>query len=696
MGVFANWKGLLLLGATLSLLITAAANAAEPSLRTVRFAGRFPFSESSARDLVSPSLGKPFNTKAANAAAIRLRDACRRRHYPLAKVEWRAETPSFSGLDVVFTVELGHQGRLKEVRFTGRRALSIPALLQTLSIRPRPRRWDRLLGRDYLMYEDLAKDQKSLLARYLQDGYATAEIGEPSLEWVGAIRGYRLTWPIYEGSVYTVGYIRLDAEPLPAPADLKMILALNAGDRFERKRVQAAVQRFEAYYRNRGHAFPSVQAKEEWVDASARVDLLFRAIPGTKPVLRHIQITGNTNTADRIILREIPLKPGQVFDAAVLQEAQDRLSALPMFSKVEIGYDGAYDAPGFVLNVAVKERKTGRVEVGVVYGEAEGAAFQFNVTENNLALAPPFRGDALQGKLGLTVGSEIMRGEVSMRNPRLGDSLWSLDIKAYYEDSQAISDYYDQLTYGGNVLFSHPLGRHNLISSGYAVNGYETYNLNDAQVLPSLVTNQELFVTSWILAWSMDYADRRIRPTRGVRLNSSVSLGNQALGGDVDIVETVASGSLFASPFLGQVLSLRGGVKSVDPYGETEEVAQPLRSYLGGSRDLRGFEYKSVSPLDAASRPMGGQSAWWGTLEYRLPVLRWLDLAFYYDVGDVSLESYQFAGDGPVSNWGIGVLVQAEEFPVRFDFATPIKTLEGDPNNETGKPHFSFSAGYRF
>jgi outer membrane protein insertion porin family len=144
------------------------------------------------------------------------------------------------------------------------------------------------------------------------------------------------------------------------------------------------------------------------------------------------------------------------------------------------------------------------------------------------------------------------------------------------------------------------------------------------------------------------------------------------------------------------VLSLRGGVKSVDPYGETEEVAQPLRSYLGGSRDLRGFEYKSVSPLDAASRPMGGQSAWWGTLEYRLPVLRWLDLAFYYDVGDVSLESYQFAGDGPVSNWGIGVLVQAEEFPVRFDFATPIKTLEGDPNNETGKPHFSFSAGYRF
>jgi outer membrane protein assembly factor BamA len=150
------------------------------------------------------------------------------------------------------------------------------------------------------------------------------------------------------------------------------------------------------------------------------------------------------------------------------------------------------------------------------------------------------------------------------------------------------------------------------------------------------------------------------------------------------------------SPIFRHVLSLRGGITSVDPYGGTDEVALPLRTYLGGSRNLRGFEYHSVSPLDEAGRPIGGESAWWATAEYRIPLLRWLDIAIYADVGDVSMDAYSFSGDGPVSNWGIGALIQAEEFPVRFDLATPIQTIEGDRQNEKGKPHLSFSAAYRF
>ena len=50
------------------------------------------------------------------------------------------------------------------------------------------------------------------------------------------------------------------------------------------------------------------------------------------------------------------------------------------------------------------------------------------------------------------------------------------------------------------------------------------------------------------------------------------------------------------------------------------------------------------------------------------------------------MDAYSFSGDGPVSNWGIGALIQAEEFPVRFDLATPIQTIEGDRQNEKGKP----------
>ena len=697
----ARSKGLSPLGATLSLLLAAAtvAAAAEP-LVAIRFEGALPFSKSKARELAALPVGTPLDDKAAEAAAARIRDACRRRHYPQARVEWRRELLRSGRQNLLLRIDRGRQGRLKEVRFSGRQVINVAELQRILRVRPRRNLWSRWLGSDAVMDADLARDRLALAACYHQRGHAAAEIGDPVLEWVRPLKGFRLTWPILnEGPAYQVGYIRLDADELPSEAALRRIIGLNAGDRFERRRVQEAVQRFESYYHDRGHPFASVVAQEEWDDAQARIDLLFKATPGTKPVLRRILISGNTNTADRIILREIPLKPGQRFDADAVQESLEGLSALPMFSRVAVDCRGAADLPDFDLVVDVVERRTGRVEVGVVYGESEGAAFQLNVIEKSLSLVPPFRGEALQANLGLTLGSEAIRGDAGFRNPRLFDSRWSLDIEGSYEDSETISDYYDQRTYGVNLLVSHPLGRHHMLSTGYAVAGYEVYNLEEAAaplLQPSLVTNQELFVTSWILAWTMDYTDRVIRPTRGVRLRSSVGLGSQALGGDTDVVQTEAGATLFLSPFFRHVLSLRGGVKSVDPYGDTDEVALPLRDYLGGSRDLRGFEYHSVSPLDAAGRPMGGQSAWWATAEYRVPLIRWLDLAVYYDVGDVSLESYAYSGEGPVSNWGIGVLIQAEEFPVRFDVATPIKTLEGDRQNEKGKPHFSFSAGYRF
>ena len=697
----ARSKGLSPLGATLSLLLAAAAvaAAAEP-LVAIRFEGALPFSKDKARELAALPVGTPLDDKAAEAAAARIRDACRRRHYPQARVEWRREPLRGGRQNLSLRIDRGRQGLIKEVRFSGRRVLGARELRSVVRVHPRAGFWSSWLGQDAVMDADLANDRMALVDCYHRKGHAAAEIGEPVIEWIGALRGFRLTWPIlHEGPVYEVGYIRLDAEDLPSEARLRRIIGMNAGERFERRRVQEAVGRFEAYYHDQGHAFASVVAQEEWNESQARIDLLFKAKPGTKPVLRRILISGNTNTADRIILREIPVKPGQRFDAAAVREALERLSALPMFAWVAVNCRGAGDLPYYDLVVDVVERKTGRVEVGVVYGESEGAAFQLKVTEKSLALGPPFRGEALQGSLGLTLGSEAIRGDASFSNPRLFDTRWSFDIQGYYEDSQTISDYYDQRTYGVNLLVSHPLGRHQMLSTGYAFAGYEIYNLDETAaplLQPSLVTNQELLVTSWILAWSMDYTDRQIRPTRGLRLRGSVSLGSQALGGDTDVVQTEAGASLFLSPFFRHVISLRGGVKSLDPYGDTDEVALPLRSFLGGSRDLRGFEYHSVSPLDEVGRPMGGQSAWWATAEYRVPLMRWLDLAVYYDVGDVSMESYAYSGDGPVSNWGIGVLIQAEEFPVRFDFATPIKTLEGDRQNEKGEPHFSFSAGYRF
>jgi outer membrane protein assembly factor BamA len=87
---------------------------------------------------------------------------------------------------------------------------------------------------------------------------------------------------------------------------------------------------------------------------------------------------------------------------------------------------------------------------------------------------------------------------------------------------------------------------------------------------------------------------------------------------------------------------------------------------------------------------------WWGGPEVLIPVAPRLDTALYFHVGDVSDSAGSFSGEGPVTEWGLGFLIRAENFPVRFDVAFPLSVSEGDPVNKVGEARFSFSAAYRF
>jgi outer membrane protein assembly factor BamA len=121
-----------------------------------------------------------------------------------------------------------------------------------------------------------------------------------------------------------------------------------------------------------------------------------------------------------------------------------------------------------------------------------------------------------------------------------------------------------------------------------------------------------------------------------------------------------------------------------------------LREWLGGVETLRGFEYKSVSPYSQEGIPVGGKSAWWAGAEYMIPLGKFLDLSLYYELGNVSPESWDLTSDYLASDWGIGLLARAENFPIRFDLAFPVQVPKGDMQNKQGDPLFSFSVGYTF
>ena len=91
------------------------------------------------------------------------------------------------------------------------------------------------------------------------------------------------------------------------------------------------------------------------------------------------------------------------------------------------------------------------------------------------------------------------------------------------------------------------------------------------------------------------------------------------------------------------------------------------RYYLGGLYSMRGYKFRNVSPREAfdqtapyvPTEPIGGDSMWFGSVEYSLPILEkdggiGLRFAVFYDIGSVSPNSYQFTGSFD-DDYGVGI-----------------------------------------
>jgi outer membrane protein insertion porin family len=124
------------------------------------------------------------------------------------------------------------------------------------------------------------------------------------------------------------------------------------------------------------------------------------------------------------------------------------------------------------------------------------------------------------------------------------------------------------------------------------------------------------------------------------------------------------------------------------------------RYYLGGLYSLRGYKYRSVSPRQpgvtpntqpsSLTEPIGGDTMWFGSIEYSIPVIERLRFAVFYDIGNVLVDPYSYNISGYNDNWGVGLRLNLPIGPLRLDYGIPIH--HDQFNSSQGQ--FQFGVGY--
>jgi outer membrane protein insertion porin family len=188
-----------------------------------------------------------------------------------------------------------------------------------------------------------------------------------------------------------------------------------------------------------------------------------------------------------------------------------------------------------------------------------------------------------------------------------------------------------------------------------------------------------------------DTRDSVFLTRHGHRLIFTPHIAGGFLGGETQTYGFDLEGSqYFLFPY-DIILTLDGAIAGIDTWGSGDRVPIFDRLFLGGANDLRGFNFRDVSPKDSNGEPIGGLTSSRFTVEATMPVIPRVRVAVFYDMGFVNPDAWDFGLQNYVNDAGIGLRLDLPIGPLKIDYGIPIEARD---NSHDGK--IQFSVGYQF
>ncbi len=624
--------------------------------------------------------------------------------YPDVKVSWRNVATARSAYnDVIFDIVEGREVSMNSIEFVGNREFDSQQLRQLMKTKERGLfTWITKSGR--IDREQVEDDLQAIVRQYRNYGYLRARIA--NVEYFGSPNTegrQRLTMrvTIEEGPRYRVRKVSFGGIKAYTPAELEPGLSMLGGDIYSLKKVSDDTQMIRKYYGAKGYADAEVRPDINEVGVDEKgvrlIDIRYDVEEGGRYAVGKINVRGNTKTKPHVILRELPLKPGNYLNSVDLETARKRLENLNYFSGVSVS-QSASSTPGYRdINVDVAEKMTGSFTLGVAFSTVENVYLYATVTQSNFDINGFTNGVFVGGGQRLTVsgklGTEYQSASIYLLEPWFLDRKLALGNELYFSTASYMSDYYEQKNYGYAVSLRKALDDRNSLKLEYRIEAYSLDPEWDAPPFFREACERDYTRSNIRLTYEYDSRDAIITPRKGGNVEAFASYSGP--GSTVQTYSTGVSGSYFYNSFWDSIFSINFAAETIDTVNSDKEVPIFERCYLGGQGDLRGFRYRDVGMLDpklAGDETMGGKSSAYAQFEVTIPIIESIRFATFVDVGFVHEDSFDFNPSEFAADYGFGLRINLPMGPLAVDYAIPFKT----DNAIDRSGQFQFYVDYKY
>ncbi|MCL5099315.1 MAG: outer membrane protein assembly factor BamA [Candidatus Omnitrophica bacterium] len=677
----------------------------KPLLTGIQFVGNKKYSRAKLLKKISSKTGEPLDErKLFNDSQVILK-MYQKAGYQKAKVRPVPNIDEQAGRGTVtFEIDEGPRLKIERVEFVGVHAFKEKKLRKVIKTR---RHWmfSWLTGSGVLKEDQFDDDKEKLVDFYRNEGYIDFEIKDIKFDEINP-KWMIIRFFVSEGRQYKVGKIDFKGNKLFTGADILKGVAsggkpirpeMTVGKVFTPKGLAEDIEAIRSFYGSKGYIDTRIIAERNPNTETGTMDLVFEIEEGDKSYIEKIEIRGNTKTKDKVIRRELAVAPGEVFNMVNVDRSKGRLEQMNYFSKVEARPEPSDAGPNRKnLVVSVEEKNTGNLMVGAGFSTVDDIVGFVELSQGNFDLFNPpyFTGGGQKFRIRTQIGTQRQDYEITFIEPWFLGRKLALSVDLYYRELDFLSDYYNEREAGTRFGLTRALGSDYLIGGiSYTL---ENIGLTDIQPDAPVAIKQEAgysLVSKVGASIAYDTRNNAMLPDKGQRTEFLTELAGGPFGGDRDFYKLELRSAWYFKGFLpGHIIELTGHAGVVDAYSG-DRVHLFDRWFLGGMYSLRGFKYRragSDETYDPSGEPLGGNTYWYGSAEYSIPIIQRLRFAVFYDIGNVYKDAYDFDFSDFLDDWGVGLRLNLPIGPLRFDYGIPIHT--GRFTGNTGK--FQFGVGY--
>ncbi len=561
-------------------------------------------------EAVSTKKGGVINPKVLADDIRVIREMYRKDGYYKAKVTHEVEDAGAGVARLTFIVDEGPKLYIQNVIIDGAKQLDPDDIKEVLALKERG--FLSWIGNTGVLKEELLdRDAAAIQAFYNSKGFIDVKVGKPEVQIKDD--GIDVIYQVWEGERYKMGETYFKGDLIEGPEKLMTVTVIDKlkddDEYFDRTLLKRDVEALTTYYNNYGYAYADVQVNLKDNPETKIVDVVYTISKHQRVHIRRVLVEGNTATRDNVIMREMRLADGDMFNGSKLNRSHERLNNLGFFEKVDILPVPTGNPEEMDLVVKVKDKPTGRIGGGLGYSTYDSVYVAANISESNL-----FGKGYSLGLNGAFSGRKTAF-TLAFKNPHVNDTDLGFGAEAHHR-IEDFSDYTKRAN-GSTFDFSYPIGEYTYVLWDYAA---EYYILSDiAEDASDSVKEDEgtHFLSQLSGTLYRDTRDNYMNTTKGTVSSLGIVFGGGPLGGTDDFVKYIGQFEWYTPAFEEVVFHSKfwGGFLHKNFGGS--KVPTTERFELGGVGSVRGYSQYAISPLDSADASEGGTKAFYVNLELK-------------------------------------------------------------------------------